>query len=407
MTVNDQKIFDLLRESRYFEHVSDEEIQEILILAQYREYQSGTVVLDQGSENHDLYFMIKGAVSVIVDGEFIYHLQRKGDIFGEISAITGEFASATIEAFGDLEAFTISSTHLQKIENEPSHNLHHLFYQWFARILADKLKRTTKRAKRYEEMNRKLVQEKEARHTELVQAKETQKSILPKSIPSIPGVRTAFKYVPIDEIGGDFYDIVELEDDQFGILTADVSGHGISAALISFMVSTVFRSAVYDQESPECLLNTVNDLLYEKLPSAKFVTMCYGIYDSAKRLLSYSIGGHLPSLVIRPKTNDIFFLRTAGTVIGQFPSSMVDCEKKTFQCLPGDKVFFYTDGLNEVSNAKKELLGDKKLIKFFEEHSNLPIDQLLEKTYDFALQYSEMQGFQDDMTLIGMEILEE
>ena len=91
--------------------------------------------------------------------------------------------------------------------------------------------------------------------------------------------------------------------------------------------------------------------------------------------------------------------------MGQFPSTMTGFEEKSFSCLPGDKLLFYTDGINEVTNTNNQMLGDKRLFAFIRENSELPIESLLEKIYHFALDFSNDEGFKDDITLIGMELL--
>lgn len=424
MTTTEEKIFNILKKSRYFQQVSDPLLQQILVLADLKHYEKGSTVIEQGVPNQKVFIIVQGTVSVWVDDEFIYSLNRGGDIFGEMSVITGEPSSGRIDAQNDVEVITISSALLNNQDSKSQAHLSSFFYQWFSRMLSEKLKRTSQKAKRYEDLNESLQNEIDARilaekavqdsfdaireqqaqmASELEQARDTQAFLLPAKFPEFEGGRFACKYNPMHQIGGDFYDVLRLDENKFGILVADVTGHGISASLISFMVSSVFQHVVFTEPSPAKVLNQTNDRLCEQFPEDRFVTMYYAVYDASTKLLTYSCGGHPPGLVMRPKTKEVLSLENFGMVLGQFPSDIAEYEERTFQCIPGDKILLYTDGITEVAH-EKEMLGIDGLIHYLESQLDFSAEDMLNNLYDFGMEYSNFQGFGDDITMLALEI---
>ncbi len=238
---------------------------------------------------------------------------------------------------------------------------------------------------------------------ELEQARETQRTLLPDKLDYIPKVRAACQYVPMRQIGGDFYDIFELKDDKFGVMVADVTGHGVSAALISFMVSAIFADTAQRSLSPKTTLERTNQHLEGRLPKSKYATIFYGIYDSKKNTLTYTTAAHPPGLVIRPATDEVFYLKGKGSVVGMLPNEIACYDEKNFKLLPGDKLVLHTDGIIEIKDENGIVLGTPQLVEFLKNNNRLPIDQLLESICEFGQDYSGRDTFNDDITLIGLE----
>lgn len=149
-------IFQNLKKSRYFVNISDEALYKLTKITEYRTYDQGEVIMEQDKPNQMVFIIVKGRAAIKVDGNFIYHLQRIGDIFGEMSVITGNASSASIEAESRMELICISAEMLNEIADDTSHELHHIFYKWFAIILSEKLVRTSQKAKLHEESQKAL-----------------------------------------------------------------------------------------------------------------------------------------------------------------------------------------------------------------------------------------------------------
>jgi phosphoserine phosphatase RsbU/P len=241
---------------------------------------------------------------------------------------------------------------------------------------------------------------------QLEQAKKAQEFILPAKLPKTKHVKIASKFVPLVQIGGDFYDMIELSEHTFGILIADVTGHGIRAALLTFMSSITFKNISLGTLSTQEVLKQTNEILFGHMPDGTFVSMFYLIYDTQNRELTFSQAGHPPGFLLRHKKNEVKQLIADGTLIGIFPSSYSNFGEKKIQLEPGDKIFLYTDAIIEAFSKKGEMLDLKYLQVMLQKHIDLPIDQLLEEVYQHGLEFSGEPSYDDDATLVGFEVLE-
>lgn len=238
---------------------------------------------------------------------------------------------------------------------------------------------------------------------ELEQARKTQATLLPDELPNIPHMDIACRFVPMEEVGGDFYNLFELDDNKFGIMIADVTGHGISAAMLSFMISGFFMNNV-NAGSPNTVLYKTNENLIGKLQDDKFATMFFGIYDANDQTITYSLAGHPPALVIRSQTGEAFQLRTMGPPVGIFPNDMITYEEKVFSLMSGDKLLIYTDGYTELVNPEGKMLGPLRFQKFLQANARLPIEELMDKIYEYGQNFLENGENNDDITLVGIEM---
>ncbi len=239
---------------------------------------------------------------------------------------------------------------------------------------------------------------------ELEEAKNTQKNLLPHKLPVIPDVNIACKFTPMAQIGGDLYNIFPLDEQRFGIMIMDVTGHGVPAALLSFMISAMFASHVNISKSPHDIAIATNGALEGKLEHEKFASMFYGVYDARTKILTYVNAGHPPGLIIRPSIHEIIECSITGSLIGAFSNDLAKYSEQTVALQSGDKFFLYTDGIIETKNKAGQMLKRAGLKSFLLENSQLSAEEMLDAIYDFLYTYSESSEFGDDITLIGLEI---
>ena len=240
---------------------------------------------------------------------------------------------------------------------------------------------------------------------ELQQARLAQMALLPNELPDLPNIKLAAKYKPMARIGGDFYDLVSDGKEKLGILVGDVTGHGIPAALLSFLFLAAFKNNRIVGTTPDAVMKRLNTFLAGKLPNGKYTSMFYCLYDLKKRILNYTSAGHPPGFLIRPGSKQLIHLQTPGMVVGMFENPVLPFESKTVELLSGDKVLIYTDGIMEVTDDNDKLLDAEKLEAFLVARNQQPIDQLLDEVYEFCFEYSDHRGFNDDVTMIGMEVV--
>ena len=239
---------------------------------------------------------------------------------------------------------------------------------------------------------------------ELATARQIQASLLPKRAPRISGITMAARYLPMNDVAGDVYDFVKLDNYRQGILIADVSGHGVAAALIASMVKGAFRAQIDNIEKPERVLDGMNRILTGQL-DLQFVTAICIFIDMETRILRYSGAGH-PPLLIQPKDREqCISLQQNGLILGQFPDATYSSAERLL--VTGDRILLYTDGILEATNANDEEFGENSLHKFLAQHSELQAescaDTLLEAVGDWtSLRRDESQD--DDLTLVVIDI---
>jgi serine phosphatase RsbU (regulator of sigma subunit) len=208
------------------------------------------------------------------------------------------------------------------------------------------------------------------------------------------------------EIGGDFYDVIELDQGVYGILVADVTGHGIHAALLAFMSALSFKNAAPGQRSTSTTLQAVNEQLVGKLHGGNFVAMFYAIVDAKRRTLTYTQSGIPPALLVANGSGrpSVTRLEAKSPMLGLFEE--VSFVQETVSLRPGDKVLLYTDAASEVMRADGDSLGVDGLCAFLERHRDLGIEALVEQVYHYGQTYSGQAEYDDDFTMVGLELTE-
>jgi sigma-B regulation protein RsbU (phosphoserine phosphatase) len=198
---------------------------------------------------------------------------------------------------------------------------------------------------------------------ELDVASTMQKSILPTRFPKREDYEVFAHMEPARNVGGDFYDIIQLEGRRLGLCIADVSDKGVPAALFMMSSRTLLKGASIGCENPGDVLREVNDLLRETNETEMFVTLLYGIYDPATGDFTYANGGHNAPLLVRPDGSSSLLPRTGGVILGVIPG--IEFNHETVNLAPGDTLFMYTDGVTEAMDMKAEEFGMERLSDIF------------------------------------------
>jgi predicted ester cyclase len=244
------------------------------------------------------------------------------------------------------------------------------------------------------------IQERERIEQELRVARHIQQALLPEAMPELYGWQLAAYYKPAREVGGDFYDFLELEDGHLGLVVGDATGKGIPAALVMATTRGMLRAVAQSLDSPGEVLQRVNDALYPDIPSEMFVTCFYAILDPESGTLSYANAGHdLPYLGRR--RGDCEELRARGMPLGLM--SKMSYEEREAPLGEGDSVLFYSDGLVEAHDPKGEMFGFPRLRALVAEHveEERPLGEfLMEELYSFVGEGWEQE---DDITLLTLE----
>ncbi|WP_422929475.1 PP2C family protein-serine/threonine phosphatase [Singulisphaera sp. PoT] len=233
---------------------------------------------------------------------------------------------------------------------------------------------------------------------------DIQRSLLPKTIPQIPGLGLAAHYQTSQWAGGDYYDFFPLPDGRWGILIADVSGHGTPAAVMMAITHSIAHAVPGPPDPPANLLNHVNRqlaTLYTTRNEA-FVTAFYGTYDPKKRELTYASAGHNPPRLKRCEDGTIISLDNVGNLpLGVFADQ--EYEQVTQVLRPGDQIIFYTDGITEATNPAGKMFGVNRLDQVLE-NCHLTADGLIEEVLSALQDFTAGQPAADDQTILVAKV---
>ncbi|MCX5886279.1 MAG: SpoIIE family protein phosphatase [Proteobacteria bacterium] len=242
---------------------------------------------------------------------------------------------------------------------------------------------------------------KERIESELNIAHEIQMSILPKIFPPFPHRPEFDIYAiiePAREVGGDFYDFYEVDDDHLCFVMADVSGKGVPASLFMAVAKTLIKANACQGFPPNETLARVNNELSRDNDSAMFVTVFCGVMHTKTGEVLYANGGHNPPLLLR-NTGEITFVETAqGVVVGALDDMVYTMERLVLQ--PGESLFLYTDGVTEAMNSKEELFGEQRLIGELTALRGKPIKEIICTVKESVMVFSEGMPQSDDITMM-------
>ena len=237
-----------------------------------------------------------------------------------------------------------------------------------------------------------------ALQNELDVARGIQQSILPTRFPKDPSYAVYGKMQPARNVGGDFFDVMYLNDGRVGLAVADVSDKGVPAALFMMSSRTLLKGAAIGVGLPGEVLREVNDLLIEDNEGGMFVTLLYAVYDPSSRELTYANGGHNSPLVVHPDGTSALFPLTDGIALGIAPD--LSYKQNTVTLSPGDSVIFYTDGVTEAMNSEEEEFGLDPLSEFFRTNPPENPEETTAAVFDAVNAFAGEMAQSDDITCL-------
>ncbi|UCF63388.1 MAG: SpoIIE family protein phosphatase [bacterium] len=262
-------------------------------------------------------------------------------------------------------------------------------------------------------LKKSLIQGDEARQVikkqnELMQNKlrmgaELQKSLLPKGFPNLPQLYFSSKYQPNYHLGGDFYDVSMVDDKNLAVMIADVSGYGVSAAMIAAMFKAYFNNYRRYSESPALILENLNKEFCSIITTGEYITAFLAIINTETFKITYANAGHPCPFLYKGDSNSVEELDSDGFFLGIFKDQNYKDKKSSLS--PGDKLFLYTDGALEVKGSKQVLLGKERLRNKFKQviKNNKTTKNRLHSIYSYLKSFSVKSTFDDDVTLLLLE----
>jgi phosphoserine phosphatase RsbU/P len=255
--------------------------------------------------------------------------------------------------------------------------------------------------------------EKKRLDEELRIARQIQMSLLPRGPLDVPGLGVTALCVPAREVGGDYYDFFRIGERRLGVLIADVSGKGTSAALYMAELKGLMLSLSQIHDSPRKLLIEVNRIISDNLDTRSFITMTYAIIDLEQGLMTFARAGHTPLMFVRSgePAAKAQILVPNGLVVGlRIPGAEEKfealLEEDRVELQKGDVLVFYTDGITEAMNSESDLFGDARLSRLLSEHGHLDAADLRERILREIESFVGMADQHDDMTMILIKVEE-
>lgn len=251
--------------------------------------------------------------------------------------------------------------------------------------------------------NARLLEERlqsEAIERQIKMAAEVQQRMLPSYPPEIPGLSLAYTYVPCFELAGDFFDFIDLPDNNLGLVVADVSGKGVPASLIMASVRAALRAQVDNVYYLYEVIRRLNIMLYRDTKPTEFVTLFYGVYDAKTHRFTYCNAGHPPALLLRK--GEVRELPGDNMVLGIEPNEnyrqdFVDLE-------PGDAILIYSDGLPDAMNFDKEPYGKERVLSAFKSSSGKSAQEIADHLLWDVRRFVGLTNRSDDLTMIVMKV---
>ncbi len=250
------------------------------------------------------------------------------------------------------------------------------------------------------------ISERERMAKELEIARKVQMSLLPKANPLVQGYDIAGICVPALEVGGDYYDFVNLGGTKLGIAVGDVSGKGVPAAIYMTLTKGILQSHAEEYVSPKRVLTKVNSLMYRTIDRNSFVSMFYAILDTKDRRLRFSRAGQCPLILTRRSGQKGAFLSPKGMALGLEMGSVFESvlEEEELRLQPGQVLVFYTDGFTEARNSNGEEFGEARLVDSIARHWGKSAQDIIESVCRDVQSFLGAAPAHDDMTMVVLKV---
>jgi serine phosphatase RsbU (regulator of sigma subunit) len=246
--------------------------------------------------------------------------------------------------------------------------------------------------------------EKQRMEEELAIARDLQTSMLPAACPNLKGFEIAALSIPAREVGGDFFDFIEMGDDKMGFVIADVTGNSVSGALVMSASRSVFRMLSEQELTVSASMSHANRRLKQDVKSGMFVALLYAVINSQEQILTLCNAGQTQPVLMSAKTGAATLVETMGDTFPLGIFDEVNYEENRLQLVPADKVVFYTDGIVEAMNEKEEMFGFDRLVAVVQGARSMSANALLNEIMNRVNAFVGGAAQHDDLTVIVVSV---
>ncbi|MDQ2998349.1 MAG: SpoIIE family protein phosphatase [Chloroflexota bacterium] len=381
-------------------------------------YSAGTVLFREGDYGDRFYILLDGQIAIVKalgsDDERLLGLRGAGEFVGEMSLLSQDgLRTASVRVETDSRVLELTRVDFDAL----LHRYPPLAYEML-RVLSIRLRESHDTAIRdLHEKNARLVQacadlqvaqariiQQETLERELRLARETQESMLPRTLPRMACFDIGARMVAARMVGGDFYDVFPLGPDSLGVVVGDVSGKGMPAALFMALVSSLLRAeAMRSDTTPEQALRIVNRHLLSRDAHSMFVTVLYGVLCRETSEFAFVRAGHELPLLLDADGTLLTPAMGRGHPLGLFPHPMLDVQ--SMRLPPGGTLLLYTDGVNEAMDAHSQLFGVERIVAAVRGACDASAQQLCDQLVQAVTEYRGLAAQADDITLLAVRAL--
>ena len=243
-------------------------------------------------------------------------------------------------------------------------------------------------------------------HQELEIAKEVQASFLPRQMPRMAPLDVAAICHPAYETGGDYFDVIQLDENRMALAIGDVSGKGIQAAFYMTLAKGIIHSLCHEVDNPSDLLARANDIFYRNSSSNTFISMIYGVFDVRNNTFCFARAGHNPILIKRKQSSSVSQIKPSGLGLGMIKGQKFrdNLSEEQITLNHGDTLILFTDGLNEALNQQHEFYGMDRILKLVGSCTSDTSEKLLTNIKDDIITFMGEEKQHDDLTLVILKL---
>jgi len=410
-----QDLSSIIRQVPLFSRLDSPEIGLLTTILHERQIPAGTLLFREGDAGDRFYVILDGEVSVIkalgTSDELLIATRRAGEFFGEMSLIEPDgLRTASIRAATSLRMLEMARSDFDAMIHQcpalgcgiirvlslrlnEAHNA----------TIANLREKNRQLSQAYEELKAAHAQiiEKERMEKELETARWIQQSILPPTLPRLPGFDLGALLTPARAVGGDLYDLFPIGPDHLGVVIGDASDKGVPAAIFMALTYSLLRAEAPRWASPAQVLKSVNGLLDGMNSSGMFVTVLYGVLDCTRHRFTYARAGHELPVHVGPTGEARAITQGIGMPLGLVPFPAFDEQSLAIE--PGDVLLLYTDGATDLTNAQGEHLGRERLQELVQANCGASAQAICDSLWTAMADYKGATPQFDDVALVAIQ----
>jgi serine phosphatase RsbU (regulator of sigma subunit) len=401
---------------RIFQGLDQEALDILRSVAQVRAYPPQTVLCHQGASEHTFYVITEGRVAIVQrldDGqERPLAIRGPGEYFGELGLLDNTPRMADCTTLTPVTVLEITEEIFDElVERSPAvayaimRRTLHILRDTDRAAIEDLTAKNAKLQQAYRDLEaaQERLVEKERLVRELEIAAEVQRTLLPEYLPEYTDYRFAAYLQPARLVGGDFYDVIHLDDEHVGLLIADVADKSVQAALFMAVTRTLFAEAAKHSLSPAAVALSVHRSMFDVAPASEmFVTAFYGVLHRPTGCLTYVLAGHERPYLLQPGRLPVV-LKGRGRFLGMVEA--LELEEFVLPLVPGDRLLLFSDGVPDAAVGNGEQYGYDRLVQLLKRSRVASVEQLVDEIATDVVRYCQGTILFDDLTLLAVEAL--